>query len=174
MAKNKKDKVADVTTTQLIEPNVFIKVVKGKRVIKSYKLHNEATKFMLYGMLMSLMNKQNSNLLPTYIGVGTNSDTSDVFEMDKLGAETTLERSLIETMYKGSPNIDTSLKKVTVRCQGIIQAYQNSSDVVNEIGLFGTEDGDSLLARVVVPDGITLSAGESLVVDWTFAIQNVN
>ena len=125
---------------------------------------------------MSLMNKQNSNLLPTYIGAGTNSDTSNVFNMASLGAETTLERSLIETMYKGSPTIidSSSDKKVTVRCQGIIQAYQNSSDTVKEIGLFGTEEGDSLLARVVIPDGIILSAGESLVVDWTFAIQNVN
>lgn len=174
---SKTTKVKD--TTQYISGNVNIKLQQGRTTIKKVNIHNTATLDLLYGMLLSLSNKIDTNKLPRFLGVGTGTIQGEnpeqiVANMTSLVDEVTITRTLLTSNYKGPPTKDTVNCVVSVVYQGIIPFSDlGVSKNIKEIGLFGTQNGNSLLARVQLDDTpISISQGQSLIIEWTFKIQN--
>lgn len=171
---SKKVKVNEAT--QNLSSNVTVKVQSGKTTLKTLNVHNTVTLDLLYGLLLGLSNNINTNKIPNYIGVGSGT-TSDpaVYNFTKLEEEETIVRGRVVQNYKGEPKKDSSNGTVSVMCQGFLP-YSNIEAGANiqEIGLFGTLTGYSLLARVQLNEIINLEPGQSLIVEWKFIIQNAN
>lgn len=179
---SKEIKVND--TTQQIGGNVTIKVKQGKKTIKTVKVHNTATVDLLYEMLLSLSGNIDTNKLPRYISVGTGSSKT-TWNQTSLVAEITTTRTLLTPNYKGAPSRNSSIINEgasneetigysSVKYQGIIPySILGITENIKEIGLFGTQTGNSLLARIVL-DGTSISVdmGQSLIIEWEFKIQN--
>lgn len=162
-------------STQDLLGNVLVKVKKGKTVLKSVSVHNTATLYLLYNMLLSLSGEFDTDYLPQYIGAGVGVTSSDdnIPQLKSLKSETTLVRAPLIANYKGAPTIDTTTNSVSVIYQGIIPDRNLAvSNNIKEIGLFGTAQGNTLLARIQLEEPLSLSTGESLVVEWTFNLKN--
>ena len=75
MAKNKKsqtiEKVEPVMETISYSGEVTVKLLKGKKVIKSEKIKNNCTTLLLKSIALFLENTIDTNLLPKYMGLGT-------------------------------------------------------------------------------------------------------
>ena len=177
----KQDTITQVKdTTQYISGNVNIKLQQGRNTIRTVNIHNTATLDLLYGMLLSLSDNIDKNKLPRFIGVGTGTIQGEnpeqiVANMTSLVDEVTITRTLLTSNYKGPPTKDTINCVVSVVYQGIIPFSDlGVSKNIKEIGLFGTQNGNSLLARVQLDDTpISISQGQSLIIEWTFKIQNL-
>ena len=164
-----KEKIIEQTGLQ---GNVVIKIVKGKKVLKETKVHNMATMELLYGIMISLSGKFDSSRLPRFLGVGQSAENITI-EDKALKEEITIIRPSLTPNIKGNPTRDTTNGLSTTVYQGVIPYNKVLEATIKEIGIFGTESGDSLLARVVIPDGITLEIGQSLLVEWSFSIKNI-
>ena len=175
-------KIIKNTTTQKLDGNVTIKVKQGKTTLKKVTIHNTATLNLLYGLMLSLSGNIDTDCLPRFLGVGTGIGDTQV-NMTGLEAEVTKLRTPVTPNYKGAP-VKTA-DSATVKVQGILP-YDNLGIVnnISEIGLFGTQKGDSLVARIQLYDSsklpseqtdlISVGIGQSLVVEWQFSITNVN
>lgn len=175
------NKIVKNNTTQQLDGNVVVKVKQGNKTIKKVKIHNTATLNLLYGLLLSLSNNIDQTCLPRYLGVGTDHSPSTP-EMTGLQSEVTRLRTPVIPNYKGAPKKNQN-GSATVTCQGILP-YENLGIYtgISEIGLFGTQTGSSLVARIQLYDSskqpeeqnlISVGVGQSLVVEWTFSIQNI-
>ncbi len=171
----KQDTIAQVKdTTQYISGNVNIKLQQGRNTVRTVNIHNTATLDLLYGMLLSLSDNIDKNRLPRFIGVGTGTTEDDTTNWTELKDEITITRTILTSNYKGPPKKDTINGTVSVVYQGIIPFSDlGVTNNITEIGLFGTQTGNSLLARVQVDDSISVSQGQSLIIEWTFKIQNL-
>lgn len=165
-------------TTQQIGGNVTIKIKQGKKIIKTVKVHNTATVDLLYEMLLSLSGNIDENKLPRYISVGT-SGAKTIWNQTSLFAEITTPRTLLTPNYKGAPSRSSEVVNgeavgySSVKYQGIIPySILGITENIKEIGLFGTQEGNSLLARIVLSTGISVNLGQSLIIEWEFKIKN--
>lgn len=167
-------------TTQSLSGNVTIKVKQGKKILKKINIHNTATLNLLYEMLLSLSGKIDQDRLPRYLGVGTGSysgDSGKEYKLEDLISEVTLTRTLITPNYKGAPKINDTAGFADVIYQGIVPYSDlGVSSGIREIGLFGTQQGHSLLARVQLEEDEILSVdlGQALIIEWKFKIQNAS
>lgn len=175
MAKTKK--VINIQKEKVVEQtalagNVTIKIMKGKKVLKETKVHNTATMELLYGMMVSLSGKSDPSRLPRFLGVGQSAQPITIDEK-ALKEEITITRPSLTPNIKGNPTRDITNKLSSTVYQGLIPYNKILQATVKEIGIFGTETGDSLLARITIPEGITLEIGQSLLVEWSFSIKNI-
>ena len=164
-------------TTQILG-NVDLEIRKGKNTIKKLKIHNEVTSSLLWGLIMGLSGTMVDDCLPKFISVGIGTTSDSAFSLTALKSELgdiSKQRPLLTRNFRG-PTIKAETYSVVATYQGIIQYQFIGSSTIRELGLFGTVTGNSLLARVQLSedDAITLDAGESLVVNWTFALKDTN
>lgn len=176
MARKKSSK-NNSTTQTAITGNVNIKIISGKRVIKNCTIHNCATDNLFYGLILALTKNLNSSYLPTFIGVGTgtiiNPESTPPASKDSLVSEISMNRPLI-TLFR-SPSVDRGIHQAQCTFQGIVPYAAVGDQSITEVGIFGTQTGNSLLARIEFDGGsIELQSGQSLVVEWTFSITNSN
>lgn len=169
LVNTQKEKIIEQTGLQ---GNVVIKIVKGKKVLKETKVHNIATMELLYGMMVSLSGKSDPSRLPRFLGVGQSAQPITIDEK-ALKEEITITRPSLTPNIKGNPTRDITNKLSSTVYQGLIPYNKVLEATIKEIGIFGTESEDSLLARIIIPEGITLGIGQSLLVEWSFSIKNV-
>lgn len=176
MARKKSSK-NNSATQSAVTGNVDIKVISGKRVIKNYNIHNCATDNLFYGLILALTKNLNSSYLPTFLGVGTgvidDAESTPPASKNSLVDEISMNRPLV-SLFR-SPSIDRELHQAQCTFQGIVPYAAVGDQQITEIGIFGTQAGNSLLARIEFDNGsIQLESGQSLVVEWTFSITNLN
>ena len=146
------------------EGNVKLKVVRGKKVLKTIEVNNTATQDLYFGIAMVLLKRtydSTVNYSPRYLGLGKGTTSKDIF------TNTDLEESL--SMNRVPIRDDSSIKRedsyVSVTFQAIVPYSSVNDQDIYEIGLFGTETGSTLLARVQLPEVLNLELGTSLVVE---------
>lgn len=172
------ENIINNVSSQELNGNVVIKLKKGRTTLKTIKTHNTATFNLLYNMLLGLSGRYDKNYLPKYIGVGSGrtSESDDPVNLTGLKSETTITRALLVANYKGAPvrHQDEDGSSVSVIYQGILSSKNISSSTITEIGIFGTELGNTLLARIQLDDEneIEVERGQSLVIEWTFNLKN--
>lgn len=163
----------DIKSSIKEEGNVKLKVVRGKKILKTVSINNKATKDLFFGIAMVLLKRtydSTVNYSPRYLGLGkgTLPEGEDVF------THTDLEEPL--TMSRVPIRDDSSIKEITsgvsVTFQGIVPYSSVNDQDIYEIGLFGTETGGTLLARVQLPGVLKLELGTSLIVEWTIYLKN--
>ena len=173
MAKKKEIKEKEIPLQTALQGNVVIKKVKGSKVIGKQVIHNEATIYLLYGMMISLSGKPDLDKLPNYLAVGTGQTTGSIIGNSKLEAEITGSRVPLTPNYRGNPEKDLTKGICSTVYQGLITYNKITTFKVKELGIYGTYTGNSLLARVQLTSPIELDIGQSLVVEWSFSIKNV-
>lgn len=171
MARNKKaSSTTTANTTTAIEGNVVLKVVKGKSVIKEVKTHNYGTVILFIGIIQALSQADpiNNLRLPRYLGVGTSNTVGSETDTG-LQSEVSMVRPALQLNYKGVQSTNSS---ASATYQGLVPYNNIGMASINEIGVFGTSSGASLLARVILPETLKLDPGESLIVEWSFSVSN--
>ena len=159
------------------EGSVTLKI-KGanNKITKTIQTHNAGTKYFFYGIAFAISGEILEDYLPHYIsaGDGTLVEGVDV-EVDMTGLKHEISsladaRPALVSNYK-SPQY-TNDGGVTVMYQGVIPYNLVLATPISELGLFGTNQGASLLARIQLDESITLDPGDSLIVEWTFKLAN--
>lgn len=142
---------------------VTIKVMKGSTVINSKRIKNTGTYNLFHGIALALIGANTSeiiNFLPHYLGTGT-STKQQISPVDAIDLE--------------EPNEGRAkLVNMSVDRDGINQGYVSSfiatiplskDIIIGELGLFATQSGKDMLARVVLPESVSYSANYTLVIE---------
>lgn len=166
---------------------VSVKLQKGGYTVKTLNTHNSATMQMLHGISQFLAGAFNpldhklmldmTNYIPQYLSVGYQAvpTATNTMQPYKLFNEYNINRVKLE---KGNPYPEASGKGYIVPFSASIDYVAIGSRRISEIGLFATEKGNTLLARVNVSSdsatesGIELAIGMNLLVEWNIIIQN--
>lgn len=158
-----------------IDSNVIIKHMRGTRSTKTYTLHNEVTKRLLEGILYAISRRtlvaSIDEYIPQYLSLGNGTIGQSVFSVTGLNSELAMERVPVSVL--GTVDSDDAQHIVTIKFTATVpyQAIQDAS--FKEIALFGTEKpGQSMLARIELPNSDKLELGESLYVEWTFGVKD--
>lgn len=158
-----------------IDSNVIIKHMRGTRSTKTYTLHNEVTKRLLEGILYAISRRtlvaSIDEYIPQYLSLGNGTIRQSVFGVTGLDSELAMERVPVSVL--GTVNSDDAQHIVTIKFTATVpyQAIQDAS--FKEIALFGTEKpGQSMLARIELPNSDKLELGESLYIEWTFGVKD--
>lgn len=157
------------------EGNVKLTLWKNNKIHSSYIVKNSGTQNLFQGIALALIQTGNRNFLPNYIAVGTNADkTTD----DQFNLGNQLIRVIIPSGGKASepnkaendPSKDDGYKAIFT---AVIPSNSISPDTpINELGLFGTAEGNTMLARVVLTQPIYVELGLSLSIEWSMIINN--
>lgn len=150
--------------------NVKVTVVRKDKVMRTFEKHNTATLYLFKGIAYSLRkdilaNESLEAYLPNYIAVGTGTEELKVGDT-KLGNQL---GNRFKITSEHEPNVTETSCEITFR--GKIPYSVIGGSKVTEIGLFGTSESNSLLSGVNISE-TGVSAGESLIIDWTIAIEN--
>jgi hypothetical protein len=153
------------------EGNVKLKVVRGKKILKTVSINNKATRDLFFGIAMVLLKRtydSTVNYSPRYLGLGKGITSKDIFTNTDLEEPLTMSRVPI----RDDSSIKEAKSEVSVTFQGIVPYSSVNDQDIYEIGLFGTETGSTLLARVQLPEVLNLELGTSLIVEWTMYLKN--
>lgn len=175
MARKKKEEIIkEVKSEEIIsyKGNLKIEIQKNGRIIRTINNHNDGTLNLFKGiaLYLSYAVQTNSTILsdytPRFLGVGTGDTTSTSIQANdldtplNLGSRFIVESGPIALHYDQNNNVDGY--QLSLHCT-IPYTAGLSNQVIKEVGLFGTNNTASLLARVVNSEGITLNPGENLV-----------
>lgn len=159
---------------------VEIKVAKGKRIIKKVKVANYGTLNLFHGLAICLTQQYSnaSSYLPNFLGVGTdNSIPEDFVKVNSLQKEILSRTQLTNaTIRTNELNIgQTNKSGYSVTFIGVFPFRKAITDNIKELGLFSTASGDSMLARITLNEDeeITPRVGETLIIEWTMFIGNI-
>ena len=131
---------------------VDIKLKKGNSIIYKKTITNMGTLNMFLGITYALSGRLVSNYIPSYLGVGYSTTKEIKVDTDEMPNE------LVRAPLKPNPSIENISgididgvvgnigKKITF--SALLPYSIIGSSQINELGLFGTETGDSLLARI--------------------------
>lgn len=153
------------------EGNVKLKVVRGKKILKTISINNTATRDLFFGIAMVLLKRTYDSTVtysPRYLGLGKGSTTEDTFTRTDLEEPLTMSRVPI----RDDSSIKETQSEVSVTFQAIVPYSSVNDQDIYEIGLFGTETGSTLLARVQLTEVLNLELGTSLIVEWTMHLKN--
>lgn len=164
--------VTSVNGTISYSGEVTIKLLKGKKVIKSEKIKNNCTVTLLKSLTMFLENIVDTNLLPKYMGLGTESSgwTINTLHLMKEvpNSRVPIVRHSIEELTSGETLIGYKAPFSATFPSNIIAGLE-----IKELGLFsGSYGNDNLLARISVDSIPKIDAGLSLVIEWVISIKN--
>ena len=173
MAK-KKDINAKVSNNAGYQGNVTLRIKQGDRIVKTINTHNAGTQYFFYGIAYAISGEIQGSYLPKYISAGTGTYSgSEEYALTGLVSELSDlsgSRPLLVKNYK-SPQYDGN-GGVSVTYQGLLPSSLIGASSVQELGLFGTVDSASLLARIQLDSPLQLDPGQSLIVEWKFTISN--
>lgn len=160
--------------------SVELKLTKGKRILKKIKINNYGTINLFHGLAICLTQQfpSASTYLPNFIGIGTSNDIPDNFvNVAHLQSEILSRVQLTNAVIKTSELTIGETKKqgYSVKFIGSYPFRQKISSKIKEIGLFSTVIGESMLARITLNDdeSITPEAGDTLIIEWTMFIGNI-
>lgn len=168
MTKKKIQPIASSIDSIDYEGSVKLKLTKGKQVLKTYSIKNTGT-YKLFESIASALTGS-LNLVPKFIGIGAKAGDTEL-TADCLNEEITrvyiyttktIEYKDIDGDYAGH----IALFVATVPYTSI------NAMTIYEIGLFGDEKTSTMLARIPVDNGISISQGMSLTIEWSIKIQN--
>lgn len=163
-----------------ITGNVSIKLMKGKAVMSEKKCNNNVTLNLLIGLLSFLRGdyiaypQSSHQYIPACLGVGGSdaelSETSAKLDSEFLSRYKNRFDAIASKLYTSANPKSASL----VISSFIPSNTLLTTDTIREIGLFSTATGNTLLARVVPDEAITVPAGYSLQIDWTITLGNLS
>lgn len=173
MGKKKKQETTVTNNSKITyHGNVKVSITTNGVVTKSFKVNNNGTLLLFQQMALSLIQFQN-HLTPNFIAVGTSNETNDDITLNKLKSEISNSRvplvnKKVEVLQDGNNNT------IGYKAQFTGTEYYSivGRTTIKEIGLYGDVSGNSLLARIVIDNGISLSQNQSLIIDWTMGISN--
>lgn len=171
MSKNNKDRKFKYSDEIVEQGNVKIKVMRGKKILKEVSTHNKATQDLYFGIALILLKRVNESIdeyTPRYLGLGKGETTEDTFTYTDLIDPIAMNRVPI----RDDSAIRRNENSVSVTLQGIVPYSSVNDQKIREIGLYGTLEGNTLLARVQLSEVLTLELGTSLVVEWTMYLKN--
>lgn len=134
---------------------VEIKIKKGKSLIYKKTISNMGTLNMFLGIAnaLSLINPEENNYIPRYLGVGYFTQEKIKVDTNEMGGEIVRAPLKSTTTIENISGTDTDGtignigKKITFNALLPYSIIGSSS--INELGLFGTDfPGESLLARI--------------------------
>ena len=159
------------------EGNVTLKIQKGKKILSTKKIKNQGTLRLFQGICLALSGLPSENLkgsyLPAYLDVGSDSGVTGL-------SDSTLKNSILKSnRVKISSLYPTLIQNNTGNDIGYSATFIATvpyilvgNTTINEIGMFADKEGQTLLARITVKDGVTLNQGTNLIVEWSVGIQN--
>ena len=158
------------------EGNVTLKIQKGKKILSTKKIKNQGTLRLFQGICLALSGLPSENLkgsyLPAYLDVGSDSTATQlndtILKNSILKSNRVKISSLYPTLIKENDN-DIGYSATFIATVPYILV---GNTTINEIGMFADKEGQTLLARIIVPNGITLNQGTNLIVEWSIGIQN--
>lgn len=173
MAKQRKNKQGSKVSSNIstqVGGNVKLTVMQGKQHIMSKVVHNTGTYRFFQGLIQACSGVSVAGYVPKYISAGSAllPPGTNPLEMVGLVQEYLITRPLLESLFTNPIISDASVKGT---CRGFI-SYSDVPGIIKELGLFGTANTNSLLARIEITEGIQLSPGQTLVVEWDIAIEN--
>lgn len=165
------------TDTLAYEGNVTLKLQKGKRIVQTINTKNTATMRMFEGIAYMLINGFSIDLepfTPHYLAVAYHP-TDLLVETDVTATD--LQDGGIRnavTARLTSSNIFQSGSSWVAPFSAVItsQALSSTNGLVNELGLFATNNSSTMLARIILQNPIEVQAGMNLIVEWNVYIQN--
>lgn len=157
--------IKSVNETISYSGEVIIKLLKGKKVIKSEKIKNNCTVTLLKSLTMFLENIVDTNLLPKYMGLGTESSgwTINTLHLMKEvpNSRVPIVRHSIEELIGNNKTLIGYKAPFSATFPSNIIAGLD----IKELGLFsGSYGNDNLLARIPVSIP-KIDAGLSLVIE---------
>lgn len=159
------------------EGNVTLKIQKGKKILSTKKIKNQGTLRLFQGICLALSGLPSENLkgsyLPAYLDVGSDSTatnlTDSTLKTSILKSNRVKISSLYPALIKNENNENIGYSTTFIATVPYILV---GNTTINEIGMFADKEGQTLLARIIVPNGITLNQGTNLIVEWSIGIQN--
>lgn len=156
---------------------VKIKLKKGNHIVCNKTIKNMGTLNLFNGIALALLDLNTTNYIPKYIGIGSSGPQNIEVNTEEMVGEKIGARVPIKTTSSGNiSNITENEKEVgkQIEFNALIPYSRSGSVDVNEIGLFGTQEGNSLLARVWWDENskISIEAGMDLIVTWSMSIKN--
>lgn len=165
------------------EGNVHLRVVKNNVTVKELKIHNLGTTRLFKGIALALLGASSADLvgfIPKYLGVGyenplTDTSVSDT-ELHGYGLNSHSPRVSVVPLNVREYLEENTLVGYVAPFQAVIPSsivsILGSSQKLNEIGLFGTSETGTLLARIKLPTEVEIPSGSSLIVQWDIIIRN--
>lgn len=165
MAK-KKEKLLETSNSISYSGEVKIKLLRGKKVISTTSVKNNATYLMFAGMISYLMKNPQSAYFPNFIGIGTDGTQTTPLDKYELGSEIANSRNVayVHAAEKTSTGYQFPLTAVF---PSSVTAGKN----IQEIGLFSDSNTNTMLARITAPIGV-IDPKLTLLVEWTLKVEN--
>ena len=168
MAKKKVKPIASTIDSIDYEGSVKLKLTKGKQVLKTYSIKNTGTKILFSSIASALTGSLND--IPKFIAIGAKAGKTELTDncLNEEIARVYINRA-VPVEYKdtdGNYAGHIALFVATVPYTSI------NGMTIYEVGLFGDEKGNTMLARIPVDNGISISQGMSLTIEWSIKIQN--
>ena len=172
----------EINTTNVTRNNIsfqgnvsIVKKDSNGNVLKKTNINNTAVINLFKGLGYHLIGSSDlgSKVYPQYLGLGfIESGTPAIStKPDQISLQSEYSTDRLRLDMSGLIINDDS--SVSVRYSTTLYYTTLVGKSVNELGLFSTASGDSLLARVyMVDDPISISLGESVVVTWMITIGN--
>lgn len=156
--------------------NVVIKILNASGVKRTIEIKNSGTLRLFQGigyflLGADIMSSTIYEYRPSYLGLG-NVPVS--YPTDPLLTTLYNEYSSIKRLKleKGNIRIDSKARAIIAPFVALIPYSTVESNNINELGLYSTESGNTLLARIELSEPITILNGESVLVEWQLIINN--
>ncbi len=147
---------------------VKLQVIRNAKTILSKTITNMGTLDLFKGVALALNGTPSNNLLPNFIGIGSNASPTTI-EQTALNGEITrrwVSRRLVSRTSDGQGYVSTLTTTIP---SNLINGKQ-----IQEVGLYGNETENTLLARIILEgeDILSLSVKDSLTIEWQLTFTN--
>lgn len=158
------------------EGSVILKIQKNGKILKTIKTKNKGTLRLFQGIALALQNTSSSVLvgsfLPQYLDAGSNGEETNITDTTLRNSILKGNRVVLNPLYP-VPNRNSDPTGYISKFVGVIPYTLIGGSKIKELGLFADKTGDTLLARIVIPDdGISIYQGMNLIVEWDLDITN--
>lgn len=164
------------------EGSVVLKLQKKGKILKTITTKNMGTLRLFQGMALALQNTSSSVLvgsyLPQYLDAGSDNISGSVRDTKLKSSILKTNRVPLNPLYPVLNNIDNPVLEEPTgyisKFVGVIPYDLIGGANIRELGLFADKTGDTLLARITIPDAqaFTISQGMNLIVEWRLDIEN--
>ena len=160
------------TNTIKYSGNASIKILNGKKIVKSVKQHNAGTPWFFQVLASAVIGNNESRNMPHYIDVLQKRAGSDPIEYDSL---ITNRIALTSKSFRAQEGGWIAIMSAVIPYRSLksTAATQN----IDRVDIYSGSTGSNLLASVILTDGdvieIAANTKNNIAVEWDMSFTNI-
>lgn len=151
-----------------------IKLLKGKRVVRTILHHNNGTEWLFRLLASTLCGKDETSNMPKFLDLLHLENQSDPNSalVSSLAGRVSLTAKVLENVSVAE---STNSAKVAASFTAFVPASMVTNDDINALAIYSDATGDTMLAEIKLDELVDLTTKRSynLMIDWTMTFNNV-